>query len=62
VRRGQRNGPTSESASATCAVTVVGQLVDTFTAKSVLIPRFRVRHSGQAFPALRRMDEHAAGD
>jgi hypothetical protein len=44
VRRGQRNGPTSEPTSATCAVTkwprgpIVGQLVDTFTTKSVLSP------------------------
>jgi hypothetical protein len=49
VRRGQRNGPTSESTSATCAVTkrprgpIVGQLVDTFTTKSVLSPDFALR-------------------
>ncbi len=50
MRRGQRNGPTSgKSVSATCAVTkrlrgpVVGQLVDTFTTKSVLSPDSALR-------------------
>ncbi len=55
MRRGQRNGPTSgKSVSATCAVTkrprgpVVGQLVDTFTTKSVLSPDSACATSGQA--------------
>src|SRR5262245_29114386 len=65
-------GPTKradhpESASATCAVTkrprgpIVGQLVDTFTVKSVLVPRFRLRHKRRSRDAEDRHHRHAKG-